>query len=65
MNWSSLAEFLDMGGYGFYVWGSYLVTLACIAGEIVLVFNRKRTLVKHLSLIHQSNLQEKDNETTS
>lgn len=65
MNWASLAEFLDMGGYGFYVWGSYLVTFACIAGEIVLVFSRKRTLVKHLSLIHQSNLQEKDNETTS
>ena len=24
MNWS---EFFSMGGYGFYVWGSYLVTL--------------------------------------
>lgn len=65
MNWSSLSEFLDMGGYGFYVWGSYLVTFVCIAGEIALVFHRKRTLVKHLSLIHQSNIQEKQNETTS
>ncbi len=65
MNWSSLSEFLDMGGYGLYVWGSYLVTFLCIAGEIILVSNRKRTLVKHLSLIHQSNIQEKENETTS
>lgn len=65
MNWSSLPEFLDMGGYGLYVWGSYLVTFLCIAGEIILVSNRKRTLVKHLSLIHQSNIQEKENETTS
>ena len=65
MNWSSLSEFLNMGGYGFYVWGSYLVTLICIAGELVLVFNRKRTLLKHLSLIHQSNKQEKRNETAS
>jgi heme exporter protein D len=54
-----------MGGYGFYVWGSYLVALICIAGELVLVFNRKRTLLKHLSLIHQSNQQEKRNETAS
>ncbi|SCX57423.1 heme exporter protein D [Nitrosospira sp. Nsp1] len=65
MNWTSVADFLDMGGYGFYVWGSYLVSLLCIAGEIVLVFNRKRTLLRHLSLIHQSTKQEKGNETTS
>ena len=65
MNWNSLSEFLDMGGYGFYVWGSYLVTLICIAGEIVLVSSRKRTLLRHLSLIHQSTKQEKGNETTS
>ena len=63
--WTSVSQFLDMGGYGFYVWGSYLVTLICIAGELVLVFNRKRTLLKHLSLIHQSNKQEKRNETAS
>jgi heme exporter protein D len=49
-----------MGGYGFYVWGSYLVTLICIAGELVLVYNRKRTLLKHLSLIHQSNKQTRE-----
>ena len=65
MMWTSVSQFLDMGGYGFYVWGSYLVTLICIAGELVLVFNRKRTLLKHLSLIHQSNQQEKRNETAS
>ncbi|MGH8762235.1 MAG: heme exporter protein CcmD [Nitrosospira sp.] len=63
--WASLSEFLDMGGYGFYVWGSYLVAFICIAGEIILVFNRKRTLLRHLSLIHQSTKQEKGNETTS
>jgi len=49
-----------MGGYGLYVWGSYLVVLVCIAGEIALVFNRKRTLLRHLSLIHQSNKEEKE-----
>jgi heme exporter protein D len=25
MNWNSASEFLAMGGYGLYVWGSYAV----------------------------------------
>ena len=37
MNWGSLDNFLAMGGYGFYVWGSYGVTLALIAAEIALM----------------------------
>ena len=34
MNWGSLNEFLAMGGYGFYVWGSYGMAVLCIAVEI-------------------------------
>jgi heme exporter protein D len=34
--------FLSMGGYGFYVWGSYLVTAALIAGEVIAVRARLR-----------------------
>ena len=41
MNWASAADFFAMGGYGLYVWGSYLVTAACIAGEIVLLRARR------------------------
>ena len=37
MNWHSLDEFLHMGGYGLYVWGSYLVTALCIAAELVML----------------------------
>ena len=29
-----MSEFLAMGGYGFYVWGSYGVTALCIILEI-------------------------------
>ena len=46
MNWSSWADFFSMGGYGFYVWGSYLVTFVCVIGEVVLISKRRRTLVK-------------------
>jgi len=33
MNWNSWHEFLHMGGYGLYVWGSYLVCLALMVLE--------------------------------
>jgi heme exporter protein D len=33
----SIAEFFAMGGYGFYVWGSYLACALGIAVEIVAV----------------------------
>jgi heme exporter protein D len=29
-----MSEFFAMGGYGFYVWGSYGVAALCIAVEI-------------------------------
>jgi len=35
MNWHSLDEFLHMGGYGLYVWGSYAATLLVMAAEAV------------------------------
>lgn len=41
MNWS---EFWSMGGYGFYVWGSYLTTLIVLGGEVVLLMRRRKSL---------------------
>jgi heme exporter protein CcmD len=31
----NLGEFLHMGGYGFYVWSSYIVTALVIVCELV------------------------------
>ena len=42
MQWGSVENFLSMGGYGFYVWGSYLVCAAVIAAEVVMVRARGR-----------------------
>jgi heme exporter protein CcmD len=39
-----------MGGYAFYVWGSYLVTLGLVLAEIVLLALRKRSALAHLRL---------------
>lgn len=59
MIWNSLSDFFSMGGYGLYVWGSYLVSVACIAGEIWLILNRRRTLHKYLGLTNESTISEK------
>jgi heme exporter protein D len=45
MTWS---EFFSMGGYGFYVWGSYLTALILLGGEVVLLMRRKNALRKRL-----------------
>jgi heme exporter protein D len=37
-----MMEFLAMGGYAWYVWGSYGVTFACLALEVVFVMKRSR-----------------------
>lgn len=40
MSWGTFAEFIAMGGYAPFVWGSYGVTALCILGEIALVLRR-------------------------
>ena len=43
MQWGSLENFLAMGGYGFYVWGSYLVCAGVIVAEIWALRQRRRS----------------------
>ncbi|MEN6588029.1 MAG: heme exporter protein CcmD [Sulfuricella sp.] len=42
MNWNSWSDFFHMGGYAFYVWGSYAVTAVLIAGEILFLRAHRR-----------------------
>ena len=48
MNWGSAQEFFAMGGYGLYVWGSYVIAAACIALELWFLRQRRRTLERTL-----------------
>jgi heme exporter protein D len=43
MYWKSFDDFLHMGGYGLYVWGSYGMTLAIMVVEPMLAARRRRT----------------------
>lgn len=49
MNWGSASEFFAMGGYAFYVWGSFGVTALFLLVEVIMVARRKRTIVQRLS----------------
>lgn len=40
--WNSFGDFVHMGGYGLYVWGSYAVTLVVMLGEAWLAQQRRR-----------------------
>jgi heme exporter protein D len=40
MHWNSFDEFIHMGGYGLYVWGSYGVTLLLMLVEPMLAKRR-------------------------
>lgn len=53
----SFSEFLSMGGYGFYVWGSYGVTFAFMAIEVFLVIRNKRTIMQRLTRMVKMNRQ--------
>ena len=42
MNWPDLS----MGGYGFYVWGSYIASLIFFVWEVVSLKQRKKALTQ-------------------
>ena len=45
MQWGSLTEFLEMGGYGLYVWTSFGATALCMVGEALAVWRRHTSAV--------------------
>jgi heme exporter protein D len=44
MNWGSVGEFLAMGGYGLYVWGSFGMCALVFAAECWGIGSRHRAL---------------------
>ena len=48
MIWNSTSEFFAMGGYGLYVWGSFVVCVAALLLEQVLLKRRLQVIVRSL-----------------
>lgn len=55
MNWASWTDFFNMGGYAFYVWGSYGVTALFMVVEVVLLARRRRSLFQRLARMARMN----------
>ncbi|MBN4063710.1 heme exporter protein CcmD [Cardiobacterium sp. AH-315-I02] len=45
MSWS---EFFHMGGYAFFVWGSYVVALVVVLGNIVTSIIQRKKVIKRI-----------------
>ena len=55
MQWNSVSEFFAMGGYAFYVWGSFGATALVMAVESLLIRSRRKQMQQSLRAEHQSN----------
>lgn len=48
MQWNSISDFFAMGGYAFYVWGSFGLTAAVMVGEMLLIRSQRKELLRNL-----------------
>jgi heme exporter protein D len=48
IHWNSFADFIAMGGYGFYVWGSFGATVLIMAIEPIIVVRTRKTTIARL-----------------
>ncbi|WP_298394528.1 heme exporter protein CcmD [uncultured Azonexus sp.] len=48
IHWNSFSDFLAMGGYGLYVWGSFGVTALIMVIEPIAVARQRKTTVARL-----------------
>jgi heme exporter protein D len=44
MNWSSWNDFVNMGGYGLYVWGAFGACAVALVAEVGSLAARRRAL---------------------
>ncbi|GAB4171168.1 MAG: hypothetical protein OHK0026_01690 [Rhodocyclaceae bacterium] len=58
MNWNSWSDFWSMGGYAFYVWGSYAVTALVFVLETAALVKRRRDTVERLLRLKRSGLDD-------
>ncbi len=59
MNWGSPAEFFAMGGYAFYVWGSFGVCALLMIVEPILARKRQKDILRALRREHLAEELEK------
>jgi heme exporter protein D len=61
MIWNSPADFLAMGGYGFYVWGSFGACALLMFAEPILARKRQNDILRTLRRERIAEDLDKDN----
>lgn len=56
MQWNSFSDFLAMGGYGFYVWGSFGATALGMIAEVVMLRQRHAAAVQQVAVGDEAGL---------
>ena len=68
IQFSSFAEFIDMGGYGFNVWSVYTVFAVFVAVNLTAPMRKRKQIVKDLkrrAVLNESNqVEEADVDST-
>ena len=59
MQWQSMSEFFAMGGYAFYVWGSFGVCALLMIVEPILARKRQKDILRALRREHLAEELEK------
>jgi heme exporter protein D len=57
LNWASVSDFLAMGGYGLYVWGSFGVTALVMLLELWSLSMRRKSLLAAHGDADETNLE--------
>lgn len=57
-----MMEFLAQGGYAFYIWSCYGLAVVLLAGEIVILRRRRRTILAHLGRLRRMHQTEVSHE---
>lgn len=52
MHWNGVNEFLAMGGYALYVWGSYAVAALLLLAEVMLLRKQRHDTLKRIKRMH-------------
>ena len=60
--WQSFSDFLAMGGYAGYVWGSFGVTAAIMIIEPIVAVRRRKSLIARLK---RQSRAERDNRSNN
>ena len=58
--WNNFFDFLAMGGYAFYVWGSFLAVAIIMLFEIVIIKKNYQKTIQKLKLLNENNSDENE-----